>query len=79
VAIGENSTLEKGFGTSDQAKIHPCAYNNPIFVDVDGNGFEPSGETLRLSAGDGRDLRWIRRRKILEKGGKESLSAPGPG
>jgi len=46
VAIGENSTLVTGFGTSGQSSIHPCAYNNPIFVDIDGNGFVPNGDTL---------------------------------
>ncbi|MBI5773731.1 MAG: CehA/McbA family metallohydrolase [Verrucomicrobia bacterium] len=46
VAIGENSDLSIGYGTSGQAKIKPCAYNNPIFVDVDGGGFTPNGDTL---------------------------------
>ncbi|MFT5469028.1 MAG: hypothetical protein ACI8UO_004142 [Verrucomicrobiales bacterium] len=46
VAFGHDSTLEKGFGTSAQSSIHPCAYNNPIFVDVDGNGFEANRDTL---------------------------------
>jgi len=46
VAVGENTTLQRGFGTSDQAAIHPMAYNNPIFVDVDGDGFRPNLDTL---------------------------------
>ncbi len=46
VAIGENETLQRGFGTSSQASIQPCAYNNPIYVDVDGGGFEPNYDTL---------------------------------
>jgi len=46
VAIGENFTLKTGFGTSDQASMQPCAYNNPIFVDVDGNGFAANGDML---------------------------------
>ncbi len=46
VAYGENSTLQRGFGTSTQASIHPCAYNNPIYVDVDGGGFQPNHDTL---------------------------------
>lgn len=45
VAIGWGN-LEKGFGTSDQKWVRPCVYNNPIFVDVDGNGFQPNGDTL---------------------------------
>ncbi|HYF34092.1 MAG TPA: CehA/McbA family metallohydrolase, partial [Prosthecobacter sp.] len=46
VAVGEKETLQKGFGTSAYAKMRPMAYNNPIFVDVDGNGFRPNGDTL---------------------------------
>ncbi len=46
VAIGENSDLSVGYGSSTQAKIRPCAYNNPIFVDVDGGGFTANGDTL---------------------------------
>lgn len=46
VAIGESSDLSVGYGTSRQAKLKPCAYHNPIFVDVDGNGFQPNGDTL---------------------------------
>ena len=26
--------------------MQPCAYHNPIFVDVDGNGFQANGDTL---------------------------------
>lgn len=46
VAIGENETLQRGFGTSTQASYQPCAYNNPIYIDVDGDGFEPNYDTL---------------------------------
>ena len=46
VAYGENFTLEKGYGSSTQSAMNPCAYNNPIFVDVDGGGFRASGNTL---------------------------------
>ncbi len=46
VATGEHSDLSIGYGTSDQAKMHPLAYHNPIFVDVDGHGFTPNGDTL---------------------------------
>ena len=46
VAIGENETLQRGFGTSSQAANKPCAYNNPIFLDVDGGGFKPNYDTL---------------------------------
>ena len=46
VAYGEHSTLAAGYGSSDQAAMHPCAYNNPIFVDTDGDGFQPNHDTL---------------------------------
>lgn len=46
VAIGENHDLSIGYGTSPQARIKPCAYHNPIFVDVNGGGFAPNGDTL---------------------------------
>ncbi|NNE92266.1 MAG: hypothetical protein HKN23_11515, partial [Verrucomicrobiales bacterium] len=46
VATGENHTLKTGFGSSRQSSIKPSAYNNPIFVDVDGGGFEPNYDTL---------------------------------
>ncbi len=46
VGIGENSTLEKGWGRARQSIHHPVAYTNPIYVDVDHNGFQASGDTL---------------------------------
>ena len=46
VAVGENHDLKTGFGSSHQANLQPIAYNNPIFVDVDGGGFQPNGDTL---------------------------------
>lgn len=46
VAVGENSNLQGGFGSSTQSAYQPIAYNNPIFIDVDGGGFEPNGDTL---------------------------------
>ncbi|MBZ0254997.1 CehA/McbA family metallohydrolase, partial [bacterium] len=41
VAYGENFTLKTGYGSDWQAKMNPCAYTNPIYVDVDGGGFQP--------------------------------------
>ena len=46
VAYGSQSDLKIGYGTSAQSKNRPCAYNNPIFVDADGNGFQSNGDTL---------------------------------
>ena len=46
VATSESSTLEKGWGRSPEAHMRPVAFTNPIYVDVDGNGFQPNGDTL---------------------------------
>jgi len=46
VACSEHGDLHIGYGTSDQSKVKPFAYHNPIFVDVDGHGFKPNGDTL---------------------------------
>ena len=46
VVLDEDGNSAIGFGTSDYAKMRPCAYNNPIYVDVDGSGFKPNGDTL---------------------------------
>ncbi len=46
VAIDENGDEKTCYGTSDYARIRPCAYNNPIYVDADGNGFTPNGDNL---------------------------------
>ena len=54
VAINENKDLSLGYGTSDQAKLHACAYNNPIFVDVDGGGFKANGDMLDYPLGVGK-------------------------
>ena len=45
-AIGENSDLSVGYGSSWQARMKPVAYTNPIWVDVDGGGFVPNGDDL---------------------------------
>ncbi len=46
VAIGESSDLEQGWGLDPNGQMHPVAYTNPIFVDVDRDGFEANGDTL---------------------------------
>ncbi len=46
VACGEGSDLRTGFGTSAPGAWRPCAYHQPIEVDVDGGGFSASGDTL---------------------------------
>jgi hypothetical protein len=54
VAIDEDGNEAIGFGTSDYAKMRPCAYNNPIYVDADGNGFKPNYDTLGFDIPAGR-------------------------
>lgn len=46
VATHETMTLKTGFGSSDQAKLHPTAYHAPFYVDVDGDGFKANGDNL---------------------------------
>jgi hypothetical protein len=46
VAAGENSDLKKGWGRDPYGNMRPIAYTNPIFVDVDHNGFRGNGDTL---------------------------------
>ena len=43
VAIGEQSTTGPVMGVAADV---PLAISNPIYVDVDGNGFTPNGDTL---------------------------------
>ncbi len=46
VATGEASDLERGWGLDPKGRMSPVAFTNPIYVDVDGNGFGASGDTL---------------------------------
>jgi hypothetical protein len=45
VAAGEKSTLGPVMGPT-YGKHIPIAVSNPIYVDVDGNGFQANGDTL---------------------------------
>ena len=45
-AVGENADLKKGWGKNPQGFARPTAYTNPIYVDIDHNGFQASGDTL---------------------------------
>ena len=45
--IGEGLTLGRVMGPQWGAQP-PCAVANPIFVDVDGDGFQPNGDQLDL-------------------------------
>jgi len=45
-AVGEGADLSKGWGRNVQGQMIPAAYTNPIFVDVDRDGFEANGDTL---------------------------------
>jgi hypothetical protein len=46
VACSEHTDLQTGYGSSSQSANRPLAYNNPLYVDVDGNGFQPNGDPL---------------------------------
>ena len=45
--IGEGKELGPVMGP-EHGKDTPCAVGNPIFVDVDGDGFKPNGDMLGL-------------------------------
>lgn len=45
--IGEGMSMEKVMG-EQYGKVPPIAVSNPIFVDVDGNGFQHNGDELGL-------------------------------
>ena len=47
VAAAEGRQLGWVYG-EDQGKQMPIAVSNPIFVDIDGNGFSPNGDTLGI-------------------------------
>ena len=68
VAYGENFDLKTGYGTSGQSMAKPCAYNNPIFVDLDGNGFTPSGDNLGFPLPSGR-ISVTQAKELLRKAG----------
>ena len=46
VALSESMTLKTGYGTSDQATLHPMAYHAPLYIDTTGHGFKANGDTL---------------------------------
>jgi hypothetical protein len=46
VAAGESHDLSRGWGRSWESGMKPIAYTNPIYVDLDGKGFQPNGDTL---------------------------------
>ena len=68
VAYGTNSDLRIGYGSSGQAGIKPCAYNNPIFVDLNGDGFTPNGDTLGFPLPTGK-ISVINAKKLLSQSG----------
>ena len=45
VAGNSEGNLGSVYG-ADAGKSHPAALTNPIFVDINGNGFQPSKDTL---------------------------------
>jgi hypothetical protein len=46
--IGEGLTLGPVMGPNYGGKLPPVAVSNPIFADVDGNGFRPNGDLLEV-------------------------------
>ena len=46
VATSERTDLSKGWGRSPYGRMPPVAFTNPIYVDVDRDGFHANGDTL---------------------------------
>jgi len=45
-AVGEGFDLRRGWGKTWESGMHPCAFTNPIWVDVDGQGWVANHDTL---------------------------------
>jgi hypothetical protein len=75
VAVGEDQNLKTGYGTSDQARLRPMAYHTPIYVDTDGGGFKPNGDTLGFDIPVAKMTPDVVRAKL----GLEPEAAPAPG
>jgi hypothetical protein len=45
-ATGEGADLSKGWGRNPYGRMRPVAFTNPIYVDVDRDGFKANGDTL---------------------------------
>ena len=78
VAIDEDGNEAIGFGTSDYAKMRPCAYNNPIYVDADGNGFKPNYDTLGFDIPAGRQTADKAKAQLVKAGLMQEEPTPAP-
>jgi len=70
VAMGEHSDISTGYGTSSQAKMRPCVYNNPIFVGLKAKTFNPNGDTLGFPLPVAKMSVEEARKEIAESGSK---------
>jgi hypothetical protein len=66
VAAHEEKDLSVGYGASDQSRLRPIAYNNPIYVDVDGSGWRANGDMLGYPLGVGK-IPLERAQRMLEQ------------
>ncbi|MBB5030918.1 CehA/McbA family metallohydrolase [Prosthecobacter vanneervenii] len=83
VALDEDGNQKIGYGTSDYAKVRPCAYNNPIYVDADGHGFTPNGDTLGFDLPTGgikvdKAKEQLTRAGLIKDGPQDAPPAPAP-
>jgi hypothetical protein len=78
VAIDEDGHQAIGYGTSDYAKMRPCAYNNPIYVDADGNGFKPNYDTLGFDLPVGRQTADKAKAQLVKAGLMQAEPTPAP-
>jgi hypothetical protein len=79
VAVEDEGDLKTGYGSSDQARLRPMAYHTPIYVDVDGNGFQANGDTLGYDIPVARmTVDTVREKLGLPPEVKPEVPAPGP-
>lgn len=83
VALDEDGNQKTCYGTSDYAKVRPCAYNNPIYVDADGHGFTPNGDTLGFDLPTGgikvdKAREQLTRAGLIKDGPQDAAPAPAP-
>jgi hypothetical protein len=44
--LDSKGSLAASYGTAPPSALRPTAFHNPIYVDIDGNGFQANGDTL---------------------------------
>jgi hypothetical protein len=67
--LDSKGTLAPSFGTAPPSALRPTAFHNPIYVDIDGNGFRSNGDTLGFAIPPGK-LPVNTAQRILKEAGR---------